>query len=259
MRHRKHAFTLVELLVVIGIIALLIAILLPVLGKAREASQKTACLSNLRQLGAVMQIYATENHDVIPIGYIEEKQFSYVVNWNNGNGTMVTLMGLLIQANIIKEGKPFFCPTEQDKMFMYETVENPWPFGKIPIDPHLTTPMPGSNHTRFGYNTRPATDWLCYLGKPNPVEWPKKSQLKNKALLADLVITPQYVKRRHKKGINVLYGSWAGVWVDFADFNKPVWNQIAGTPVDPIYNDAMLNEDVEPATGVWAEIDKQSH
>src|SRR2546430_10780000 len=103
MSRRKHAFTLVELLVVIGIIALLIAILLPVLGKAREASQKTACLSNLRQLGAVMQIYATENHDVIPIGYIEEKQFSYVVNWNNGNGTMVTLMGLLTQATIIKE------------------------------------------------------------------------------------------------------------------------------------------------------------
>src|SRR5438093_3981127 len=54
-------FTLVELLVVIGIIALLISILLPTLSRARAASRTTACLSNLRQLDNGCQIYMTEN------------------------------------------------------------------------------------------------------------------------------------------------------------------------------------------------------
>jgi prepilin-type N-terminal cleavage/methylation domain-containing protein/prepilin-type processing-associated H-X9-DG protein len=63
---RKHAFTLVELLLVVGIIAILIGLLLPSLCRARRASQIVSCCNNLRQLGMAFTLYAMAHRDVYP-------------------------------------------------------------------------------------------------------------------------------------------------------------------------------------------------
>jgi prepilin-type N-terminal cleavage/methylation domain-containing protein/prepilin-type processing-associated H-X9-DG protein len=64
---KKTAFTLVELLVVIGIISILIAMLLPALNKARQAANRVVCLSNLRQIGNAISIYTAENKTFMPL------------------------------------------------------------------------------------------------------------------------------------------------------------------------------------------------
>lgn len=76
-KRKTSGFTLVELLVVIGIIAVLISILLPALAKAREAAQTTACLSNLRQIGMAFADYGTSNKT-----YPAVRNGSYT-NYNN--------------------------------------------------------------------------------------------------------------------------------------------------------------------------------
>ncbi|CAN5412915.1 hypothetical protein BH11ARM2_BH11ARM2_15070 [soil metagenome] len=62
----REAFTLIELLVVIAIIAILAAILFPVFARVKEAAKKTACLSNLRQIGTGLTLYLGDNDDRCP-------------------------------------------------------------------------------------------------------------------------------------------------------------------------------------------------
>jgi prepilin-type N-terminal cleavage/methylation domain-containing protein len=67
LQRRTIAFTLTELLVVIGIIGILASLLLPAVNRAKEAGRGAACMSNLRQAGVALQIYVQENNNRLPI------------------------------------------------------------------------------------------------------------------------------------------------------------------------------------------------
>src|SRR5437016_1993946 len=66
---KRPAFTLVELLVVIGIIAVLISILLPTIGRARKQANTVACMATLRNIGQALFIYAGEHRGSLPYSY----------------------------------------------------------------------------------------------------------------------------------------------------------------------------------------------
>ena len=82
MHPLRSGFTLIELLVVISIIALLIAVLLPALGAARETAKTSQCVSNVKSITLAFHVYATDNEDYIPSG-----QWPRDVNPYMGNGS----------------------------------------------------------------------------------------------------------------------------------------------------------------------------
>jgi prepilin-type N-terminal cleavage/methylation domain-containing protein len=81
---RRTAFTLIELLVVIAIIAILAAILLPVMGRVREQADSTKCLNNLRQIAAGMLSYTSEHDDALP-GPLKAEQFPIFTKDSEGS------------------------------------------------------------------------------------------------------------------------------------------------------------------------------
>src|SRR4051812_10974821 len=100
-----RAFTLVELLVVVGIIAVLIALLFPVFSKAREQANRTKCLANLRTIGQSMFVYANNNHDRLPNGN----------DTNTWNDPMAANWVMKNFADDVTDGRVFHCPSDKDE------------------------------------------------------------------------------------------------------------------------------------------------
>ena len=80
----RKAFTLIELLVVVAIIAILIALLVPFLGKARDNAKKSVCLAHLKQMGTAIYTYGGNNNGMVPDGG------DVMLGWNQAAGVTTT-------------------------------------------------------------------------------------------------------------------------------------------------------------------------
>lgn len=230
-RRSSNGFTLVELLVVIGIIAILLALLLPALAKSREGARRAACLSNLRQVHLSFYLYAGNYKDQVPLGYRGGfKQFnSMIFSWTTQK---IVLFGWLYNDKLMPNPNVFFCPSENDPRSLYDTQANPWPPGADP-----------AKHTYSGYGCRPEIE---LPDDPSPgTLMPRLAKFKSKAIFADLTAVVARVDTRHKSGVNVLYGDGSAVWVDRSNFN----NDLMGCTVISASNNSRQD-------AIWSSFDR---
>ena len=192
-QRRVSGFTLIELLVVIGIIALLLAIILPTLGRVREQSRRSACLSNLRSLGHMTYLYAQDFRDRIP----NRNAPNIFIDYAGANAIMVDF-----NDRYVKSPALFWCPSDR----------HPRPTKIVTADPLLDESARGSY------------DFFCLYFPPELA--PTLTKLKGRAPLAwdqDGSELASPVQNHSKGGGNVLYADGHASWQKREEWDYPNW------------------------------------
>jgi prepilin-type N-terminal cleavage/methylation domain-containing protein/prepilin-type processing-associated H-X9-DG protein len=236
MKHRSNhiafrkvpmrGFTLVELLVVIAIIALLLSILMPSLGKARELARGIYCQANLKQSGLASNLYMIDNQDYLPTYGMVGTSVTSVMRGSYITGFLDPYIKRPEAKNWSSSKIIWRCPS--DKTY----------FGKIGTDGTCTSYMLNAQKTVWLKRNGWEREWLPY----KIMDYPKAAdenqmdllrvtdsvQLKHRisakeAYLADLewISGENY---RHRGGYNVLFLDWHIAWYREIDLSDSEYN-----------------------------------
>ena len=284
-RKSRRAFTLVELLVVIGIIAVLVGILLPTLSKARASAYKIKCGSQLRTIGQFAAMYAATYRNFVPLGWISQGSLSpgSSIIWemqksNKINGPVG--LGYIFAARIAKSDgaatqASWYCPSIwQDWRFSLDRFTNKWAPMPLSDAEAQAWGFGSSIELKMGYSSRIAMSsssaddtslkWTA-VAATGPTWSPPTytgtafnrsiKTFSSKAIVSDLLGDPRLVDGVHKNGVQVLYGHWGVKWVPIEMFKQDLL--LTKVNPSPAENYLDASPDKHALARIWETFDRQ--